>query len=519
MLATANLRGVLLALVGVLCLLPGSAVAQLPSPAHRKAIGYLDLERRLRRQGRPMPSGRGVTLTQVESHGSKPDDPESDLRRRNIRYLPDFNHPDFENVRFTDPRELSNPAGESSPHATSMGRNIYGAQGMAPGIQVVDTHYTDDWLFLGGLRTGSAGQLPLPSAGRLQNHSWVATMETRVAGVPVNFNEEILQRFDFMVQRDGVVAVVGRTDRRHPLMGTAYNAISVGLATGSADRPMIVAPAPSASLATAWVTAAAALLLETADNLPDTSARNDAARSETIRAVLLAGASKAMLQGKYRWTRSASEPLSTRYGAGQLNIDDSHRILEAGPHAALDAALVPPTGWDLAEVTPQQPRHYFFEVPADRPEDELSVIATWNRQVDLGKLRATCANVDLRLLHADAECNVQEVVADGADDDRGESLARSGNVEHLYFESLPPGRYAIEVTTDQPWQVALAWDLRPPRHPSLVDVALTRFTGPNRLIASLIALAAVTLAGATMTYVITRRRKRARGEESLHTRK
>src|SRR5690606_11767977 len=149
----------------------------------------------------------------------------------------------------------------------------------------------------------------------------------------------------------GVVAAVGRTGRAHPLLGTASNAISVGISTGRADRPLIVAPAPSPSVATAWVSGAAALLLEVAAGLDDAA---DASRIETTRAVLLAGARKREpeFESESGRTRTSSEPLSPRYGAGELNIDRSHFILEAGRHPANDRTTVPLAGWDVATADP-----------------------------------------------------------------------------------------------------------------------------------------------------------------------
>lgn len=423
------------------------------------------MRKRLGDAEQTMPSGRGVPLAHVESHGLNGDSADEPGRPQEISYLPDLERADFEGKSFHDRSQLTNPPAAWSPHATNMARNLYGLGGLAPAINEIDLYYSDHWLFGGMLKTGSAGQQPDFERCRVQSHSWVASMDLRINGQPVNFNDEILKRLDYLIQRDQVVAVVGRTGDAKPLLGRARNTISVGTSHAGAERPLIVAPASSTSLATAWVAACAALLLETADQTPSSREAELARRVETIRAVLLAGATKHESEFEEPWQRTADEPLSPRYGAGELNIDRSHAILAAGRQAARDSELVPLVGWDFTLVRPGRKRLYYFEVPTPEQVQSVSIVATWNRHVSVRRLSDALANVDVRLLHVERDFDLGKVV--GAEERMGESASTTSNVEHIYAENLPPGRYVIEVQSDEPWDVAIAWNVQLVQPPSL----------------------------------------------------
>ena len=454
--------------------------AELPGRLARHDIGWAALEQRLSATDETMPTGRDVAVAHVESHGRSTSGMSAALPQA-ICYMPDISLPDFAGKTFRDRSEMTNPPGDVSPHATNMGRHFYGLQGLAPGINQIDVYYSDHWLFGGKLKTGSAGQFPEVERCRVQSHSWVASMDMRIEGQPVNFNDEILKRFDYLLDRDQVLAAVGRTDDAKPLLGRAYNAISVGTSQAGGEKPHIVVPAPSTSLATAWVAACAALLIETAEQTPSPREAELASRNETIRAVLLAGATKHEREFSSPWQRTSTEPLDPRYGVGELNIDRSHAILSAGRQEARDDQLVSLVGWDFCLARPGRKRLYFFEVDKAESIGSISVVATWNRHVSLRRLTADLANIDLRLLHVEGGFELGEVV--GGSQGLGESLSVAGNVEHLFLEDLPGGRYAIEVTSNEPWDVALAWDVQLARPASLRSILATTVLG---LVAALV---------------------------------
>ncbi|MCA9100935.1 MAG: hypothetical protein KDA63_07300, partial [Planctomycetales bacterium] len=309
--------------------------------------------------------------------------------------------------------------------------------------------------------------LPRVETQRVQNHSWIIPS----GGSSTILATEVQRRFDYMLDRDNVVAAVGvnnRSDSVFPLaMANSYNSIAVGRSNGNSSlgpttldvpgrsKPDIVAPARNTSTATSWVSAAASLLIETAGS------NSNAARAQTIKAALLAGATKdefdldgSTLDTFDDWSHTAGQPLDARYGAGELNVDNSYRILNAGEFENSRSQDVATTGWDFNTIGAGQAKTYFFDVPVNATIDTLSVIATWNREFDVHTQGSSAtfdpqlANIDLKLYEA-SDFNLVKLI--------DSSTSSIDNVEHLFERGLSGGRYAIKVLSDQQWDYALAW--------------------------------------------------------------
>ena len=115
-------------------------------------------------------------------------------------------------------------------------------------------------------------------------------------------------------------------------------------------------------------------------------------------------------------------------------------------------------GWDYNRTTPHAPQRYVCELTG--PADYASVLVAWHRHIAVTQdrllvLNPSLANIDLKLSRL-SDARGEEVV----------DVSRSSvdNVEHIYMTNLPAGRYAIEVSTDRPWNYAVTWDFySPPR--------------------------------------------------------
>lgn len=460
----------------------------------KAAVGYTSLQARL---GAAIPTGFGIAVAQVES--GQP------------AFLPNTAHAELLGKTYV----AETTGGTVSSHATTVGRLFYGSRSLAPDVPTVHLYEAEDWLGSGMLRTESP-DAPLSAQGRVINNSWVQTYDSDPGN---NAAEEAAaldasRRLDFLIQRDGTIAVVGVNNGGNSvvplLLANSYNAIAVGLSTGQSSsggttldvmgrgKPDLVArgefpgtSGPSVSRATATVSSAAALLLQTAGN------QTAAQRPETIKAVLLSGATKeefdltgATVSTLDDWTRTTTRPLDLRYGAGELNIDNSHRILTAGPQAGGGQQLDASSGWNL-QTGAGQPQRYYFRVPQGAAVNTLSVTAAWNRQVDFqagqggsnATLTPSLANVEVRLFAATVTPDHQSFTTQGWALDS--SLSTIDNVEHIYQRNLAPGMYAIEVTSNQLADVALAWDARfaaPQRKvsvSSLNNTQLVNLAGPH----------------------------------------
>lgn len=452
-----------------------AAAAEVPTRrlTTTEMIGWRSARFRL---GRNMPTGTGIITGHVEG--------------LDHAYMPNAENERFEGIQWIG------RSGESmaADHATKTARVIYGQRGMARGVTTVHCFGTDHWLTLGYLRTG----LPVPPAAndpiRVFNHSWVSSRLSRA--------EEVLRRVDYQADQRDVIFCVGVDNRRNSavpkVLASGYNVIAVGTAGGSGAssggytrvegvgrcKPDIVGARQLTSFTTAQVTSAAILLLEVADRIDaeaavsattepqvrpisvEQGADDDAeaeappppriaARSEVVKAVLMAGATKPDL-----WQPANGHPLDEHMGAGLVNIDNSLQIMEhrQSPPGDVDGDF----GWHFHAMEPGEQDVYRFE--RDGHARELSLMAVWNRRiagdsvVDLSNGQRywddtpRLADFELRLVRIEDDQQVEVAASDSAID----------NVEHIYVRDLPAGLYQVELIRkmdghDEPWDVALAW--------------------------------------------------------------
>lgn len=412
---------------------------------YRTDVGYDALQAEL---GAGLPTGAGVGVSQIEA-------PEGGTN---------FYRPDIGNGEFVS-KTINFPSGGltgASGHATTVGSFLYGSgSSLSPGVSVIDVYEVNSWLQTGFLRVGGNSE-PAVENRAVSNHSWIGTF-----GSTAN-DQEALRRFDYIIQRDDFVAVValnnGSGTSVPSLLGSSYNGIVVGLSSGEHSsgttpidssgrvKPDIVVPANLTSYGTPSVGSAAALLLQKATTLGFTNA----AKSVTMKAILLAGATKSQFS---TWDRTTTRPIDEHYGAGQLNVYHSYHVLTAGAQAASSSVSVRARGWDFGTASTSAARRYFFDIAAGDTASGFTAALTWNRVIAdtlngsaWGNPSSSLANLTLKLSHATG-FTVGSLV------DSSESTL--DNVEYLYLPTLAPGRYVLEVSTDANVNYGLAWNSVP----------------------------------------------------------
>ena len=411
-------------------------------------VGFTALEAEL---GASLPDGSGVVVTQVEGGTTN--------------YLPNSGNAQFSGKTITD----VTGGGSSSGHATSVGQVAYGnTSSVAPGVTVIRGFQAGDWI--NNALAFAGGGDPLVETGDVANHSWVGETGTNTDDL------NILQRLDYQIGRDNYLAVVGvnnRTGNERVLLSNSYNALSVGLTNGNhsfADttingagrsKPDIVSPGlhPVAgstftSWATGMVTSAGAMFTEA-------TAGTGAANPETLRALLMAGATKDEFLS---WSRTSTDPLDSVFGAGELNVYNSYRIFAGGEHEG-SINVQPPTsapamGWDYDNgfASPNANTHYYdFDILDNEIGDEFSAILSWNAQVtdtaqnpNVFTPATTLANFNLEFYDSSISFLGSKI---------NESVSSVDNVEHIYLTDLDTGTYTLAVTSDTDWDFGLAWRL------------------------------------------------------------
>ncbi|MES2593736.1 MAG: hypothetical protein V4662_00280 [Verrucomicrobiota bacterium] len=346
-------------------------------------------------------------------------------------------------------------ASEASGHASGVANLFCGTQSMSQGVTNLHAWWADDF----------AAQVyfsnPIPTfTGSIQNHSWVGGDEDD------NVNLEFIRRFDFMVNRDAVVALtpLNNGPDMAKFLANAYHGITAGrmdgghpqthsnLDTSGRMKPDIVVNASFTSTASPCVGSVAALLLDAIR-----PAFPDADDPRVVKSIILSGASKDNLLG---WKRAnMSRPYDEVYGAGLLHVLNAYHILAAGRQTASEGASHGLRGWDRGTSSTSTPRHYFFTLLPNQWGATVSATITWHRDISSDYSVSTLANLNLHLRHASG-FTIGAVV--------DESISSIDNVEHLFLRNLPPGDYVLEVSaSSNSITYGLSWEVQAGTGPQL----------------------------------------------------
>ena len=315
-------------------------------------IAYSQLKADLNAGGITVPNGSGVRVTLVEASSST----------TAVIFAPDPSVTALSGKIFLYPglttcTILPCTPSEYSGHATGAAKTFFGNDiAMAQGVDNIHSYEVNQWV--SSLYNPGTFSATLTDR-RIANHSWVSIGSSDSDG-------GILRIVDRQVDRNEYIQVAATSGH---LLSNAYNVIAVGLTSSAtnysseaidtnyvAGRAIthLVAPAANLSTATPIVAAASALLVQTGHqqtslslgygNISGVGTVYNAERSETIKAVLMAGADKQTsnssgygnITGYRSAGRQTANGLDTRYGAGQLNVLNSYYILTAGEQNSLE---------------------------------------------------------------------------------------------------------------------------------------------------------------------------------------
>ena len=448
-------------------------------------IGYEALVTEL---GVSVPIGSGVAVNLVEARTTCSGTAGSDC------YRPDPGT----TTAYT--AQSGSPTGVSA-HATGSANAFYGSTSTSPGITNIDVYAAGHWLGGGYLNSSTVSE-PMPgtfvitnstmqpatSSTRVSSHSYVGA--ANIPSLPGNtLDLELLQRMDFLADKDDHIVTVamnnGTTNR--PLNGSAYNVITVGRTDGLHPQGTvdvnpgaglynstirsgadIVVPESTTSAATPRVASAAALLVGyghdqgTAKSngtitTRDSSILHHAETSEVIKASLMAGASRSTsniaVAANITDYRSAGNQttngLDTRFGAGQLNIQNSYHILAAGEQ---DAGSVLSTGFDYdAAFGSNSTASYLFTNSDDNAWFAASLV--WNILFDDSESEFVTSVGTLFDLNLELYSEGSLIAS---------STSAIDNTENLWLQ-LAIGDYRLDVTSNGVFghDYGLAWQTAP----------------------------------------------------------
>ena len=394
--------------------------------------------------GSSMPTGAGIGVSQIEAGSA---------------YLPQAGSGSYSGTGDFSGRNFiaKSAASALSLHAQRVGYHLFGpitASGlgwntMAPGITAIDCYSASGYIDNDYLQPGAGNNAPVVETRALQNHSWIAYADSTTAS---SFNN-YLRRLDFAVQRDSFLCFAGVNNTAgNPtpdLMAAAYNVIAVGLTSGDHStggtsefvdgpgrlKPELVAPFDATSWATAYVSSAAAILRQRANAL----ANPNAVRSETLRAALLAGATKDEFPA---WSKSATVPIDAVFGAGELEVFNSDAILAGGEQTPNLLTPRPDRGWDHHAIAAGTTADYRLVIPAGTIGRELSAFLVWNRTLTDPLGGGFNLTVDPAV---DLNLSLDLLPAAGGTTPVDQSTSTLYTMEHVWKRNLPAGTYRLRV--------------------------------------------------------------------------
>lgn len=425
--------------------------------AYKATIGYDKLKSEV---GAGLANGAGVVVALAEANTGAVGTNTYFLNTADSQ----FSGKSFTDISNLTPRNISG-------HATSVGQLFFGnTSSIAGGVTNVQVYDAENFVFA-QQQLGNAGVNPNSTLGfSVLNHSYIGN------GLPAADAAESNARLDYTIARDHFTSVValGNGGVLPQIYGQSYNSIVVGLSSGGHSqgatdvgvvgrvKPDIVSPLGTTSEATPLVSSTAALLHQAASDFGTPNARN----SEAMKAIIMAGATKDSIP---TWSNTSTRPLDSVYGAGQLNVYNSYRILEAGETNGVLSIPITSTavnsglqGWDFGtSITPGSPLYWNFNIAEGSTISEASILLTWNAQFkdSLGNFTSSLslANMDLRLFQSNNGVLGSEV---------GASLSTIDNVEHIYLKNLSSGGYTIQVSSNLDATFGLAWNITAVPEPS-----------------------------------------------------
>ena len=425
-------------LIGIMLLMiPSSVFAQKEQIAFNALVNF---------KGAALEDGTGITIVQAEAPDVDGD------------YQANTADGQFTGKTFTSG---SGATGVSS-HANTVSRFLFGNTiSMSGGVTDITTYDAND--YLNNQLGATSGADPVAQGFDIGNHSYVGRASGTFTAADA---EDMLERFDFTINRDNTLMVVGTDNRSNSLtprvLAPSYNAITVGLSNGDHARTMtpnygparfateLVVPVVTVtSNATPVVGSVAALLKEA-------GAGTNFVQNEVLRSTLFAGATKWEFAD---WDQTATRRIDEVYGFGELNVFNSYRIFEGGEFegsiTADPATDIGAYGWDYGDFNGTDELHYDFSVQPSALGTELSAVLTWN--MDITDNNPTPLIFDASRSLADLNLELFDSTGTYMGSILDQSFSTDYNHEHIYIDNLAAGDYTFRISGDQATDFGFSW--------------------------------------------------------------
>ena len=506
--------------------------------SQRDDVGYTQLQDRL---GGNTPTGRGITVSAYEPESHAIGEQGSGKPMGWIPAVAEENN-HVNTIEMYQGAPLDIKSGNTSSHAAAVSRFMFGKEhGVSQELDAVKFNSLEDFI--------GATLYPRTTYQAINSFYRDTVFESSVNNFSAtgNFNQNniaLLRRFDWATAREDVINLISSGNNENsvaaPVFSSSLNGIYVGLTGGQHSRytdsfhyseqtrPDVVAPNVNTSRGTGTITGITAVLMETASTAElsdfgitqaNTLIRN-AERSETMKAILMAGADRATTNSRenafprekdgsrkkdengkalpyyiadinnYRKSDEdkTTNGLDTRYGAGQANAETSYDILIAGEQASVEDGgeqSISLLGFDYDESfglgfnDQQANATASYILPTLEEDSDIAITLAWNADVASydGEF-STVAVYDLDLWLYQIIDDEETLVASSTSD--------RANTENIWASLEAGGDYFFRVDTTKNlvallWDYAIAWRVTEQPSSSL-SVATSSVPVPSSLI-------------------------------------
>tara|TARA_S200000501_G_scaffold378693_1_gene442850 strand:- start:19675 stop:21297 length:1623 start_codon:yes stop_codon:yes gene_type:complete len=479
----------------------------------REDVGYTKLQDRL---GNSTPTGYGITVSAYEPAWDAIGAKGGDNPKGWIPAIAEENNHVI-TIEMNQGVPLINKSGNTSSHAAAVSRYMFGKEhGVSQQLDAVKYHELEDFI----------GYLLYPRTFYQATYSIYSdtVFESSVNNFSAigNYgqnNNDFLYRFDWATAREDTVNLVSSGNNENtlsdPIFSSSLNSIYVGLTSsqhsrftntyhyGIQNRPDVVTPNENTSRGTGTITGITAVLMETADNSQlselgvtqaNTPIRN-AKRSETMRAILMAGADRTTTNsrenayprdkdgtwisdpdGKFRRYIADIEDykessdfetgngLDTRYGAGQANVETSYDILMSTEQASLEdngEQSVSLLGFDydesfgLGTKNQQANDTATYVLPTIEQDADIAITLAWNADI------ASKNGIFNAVVVYDLDLWLYQII-DNEETLIASSSSNTANTENIWASLEAGGDYFFRVDSTKNlvailWDYAIAW--------------------------------------------------------------
>ncbi|MFC4995294.1 hypothetical protein [Rubritalea tangerina] len=429
----------------------------------RNEVGWSDLQTWTQEEGVILPVTNTVFAGMVEA--------ENGSDKLSI-YAPNPSESEFNDITIND------VYGETltySGHATGVAKRFFGNQSsISPDILQANVYGTNRFLNL-------IISYPSSWSENVMSHAYIGNFadsidsETEeVTETKEQKSERFCRAFDYSAAEGNILHISGANNNSSTTLphiwSHAYNNITIGRSDGlhsagtvpsnfhgeKRQKPELVFPATTTSSSTGSCASIAAVLHAQAQTHDSSLAQQQL----TLKSILLAGADKSKFPN---WSNTSTKPIDVLYGAGEINILNSFRILLAAD--AQKNTDVPRYGWDHTSITAAESITYAFSVPDYASSATISANLSWNRTVTRTRSGRNWIS------SYDSLSNLSLTITNSSGTPIFVSDSPYDNLEHIWLENLAPGNYTLEVNmpTGNDTTFALAWrvDLKTNAPPQL----------------------------------------------------